>query len=68
MAKNIFIHDQQPSGTPLTGSYTFTDGTLQLPSGLVTPAPDTGGQVIYIEGSGLLMVASGTSWLSLPLS
>ena len=54
---------------PMSGEYVFTDGIVQMPTGLGTPAAQSRvvdgatiplhGQVIYIQDSGLLAVTSG---------
>jgi len=58
----IFIHDSSTSGTSLTGIYDYTGATLQIPSGTNPPAATQGSQFFFVPASGLLLVASGTTW------
>jgi hypothetical protein len=63
-----FIHDSSDAGTPMTGTYDYRGGTFQVPSGANPPAATAGAQIFFVPASGVLLVASGTTWVSFSLA
>lgn len=58
-----FLSDNNPSGTPLSGTYVFQAGTVLIPSGATLPVGTHAGQIIWINPSGKLGLFTGSTWI-----
>jgi hypothetical protein len=66
----FLITSNQAASVALSGTYTFSNATMVVPSGATLPVATVDGQVFWVPPSGALCIASGVAgtWVKFLLS
>jgi len=62
------LSSNTPSTVTMSGTYTFHNGVMTIPSGSTLPEATVDAQLYWVPPSGALCIASGTSWVVFTLS